>query len=427
MLVEIIMAFAITFVLLYFMMDLVIKMKNKNDDLLVETIVRTDSTIITNGLMAYAKEIKTEEEANDFCKNIIIDGKTIKYANKVIDILDDTASISSSVSEGYACNAANGRLKVRIPVSVKQMKDENFDVIIDYRYNSSSNSGGDEPSNPSDTPVLPDDKPIVSILESYKCSNRRKGSEPYTLVYTGNCSEPVLDGDDGWKVKFLTTGTLTVAIDMDIDAFLVGGGGGGLMATAGYYLGGGGGGYTKLVEDISLATNNYYVIEIGLGGEGGGDDGSLGSATDGKPTSAFGYSVAGGKRAGGGGYNIGGSKGGDGGSGGGAGTADGIYAGPGAGGSYGGNGHSSGILGDGDDRVIGKGQGKTTCEFEEGTLYGCNPGVDAYSPGGGGAGQYEIYSKGSGLTGNNSGAGGSASGNKGESGKSGVVVIRNKR
>ena len=55
MLVEIILAFSITFTLLYFMMDLVLKIKNKNDDLLVETVVRTDSTIITNELTEYAK------------------------------------------------------------------------------------------------------------------------------------------------------------------------------------------------------------------------------------------------------------------------------------------------------------------------------------------------------------------------------------
>ena len=55
MLVEIILAFAITFALLYFMMDLVFKIKNKNDDLLVETIVKTDSTIIANKLMELAK------------------------------------------------------------------------------------------------------------------------------------------------------------------------------------------------------------------------------------------------------------------------------------------------------------------------------------------------------------------------------------
>ena len=58
MLVEIIMAFAITFCLIYFLMDLVINLKNKNDDLLVDTIIKTDQTIISNKLMDYVIEEK---------------------------------------------------------------------------------------------------------------------------------------------------------------------------------------------------------------------------------------------------------------------------------------------------------------------------------------------------------------------------------
>ena len=50
MLVEIILAFVIMFGLIYFLMDLVINLKNKNDDLVVDTIVKTDQTIISNKL-----------------------------------------------------------------------------------------------------------------------------------------------------------------------------------------------------------------------------------------------------------------------------------------------------------------------------------------------------------------------------------------
>lgn len=43
------------------------------------------------------------------------------------------------------------------------------------------------------------------------------------------------DGNDDWRVKFLTSGTFTPNIDVLIDAFLVGGGGG---SGGGYYGGG---------------------------------------------------------------------------------------------------------------------------------------------------------------------------------------------
>ena len=55
MLVEIILASALAFGLAFFIIDLVIRLKNKNDDLLVENLITTDKTIITNKLMSYAK------------------------------------------------------------------------------------------------------------------------------------------------------------------------------------------------------------------------------------------------------------------------------------------------------------------------------------------------------------------------------------
>ena len=51
MLVEIILASVIAFGVAYFLLDLVIKLKNKNDDLFVDTLARTDQAIITNTIM----------------------------------------------------------------------------------------------------------------------------------------------------------------------------------------------------------------------------------------------------------------------------------------------------------------------------------------------------------------------------------------
>ena len=51
MLVEIILASVIAMGIAYFITDLTIKLKNKNDDLLVKTLVSTDQAIIYNTIM----------------------------------------------------------------------------------------------------------------------------------------------------------------------------------------------------------------------------------------------------------------------------------------------------------------------------------------------------------------------------------------
>ena len=50
------------------------------------------------------------------------------------------------------------------------------------------------------------------------------------------------DGDDNWRIKFLTSGTFTPLKDMTIDAFLVGGGGSGAVGLSSGVSSGGGGG-----------------------------------------------------------------------------------------------------------------------------------------------------------------------------------------
>ena len=71
------------------------------------------------------------------------------------------------------------------------------------------------------------------------------------FTYTGNCQvieDSVANGQTNWRIKFLTSGVLTFASDVNIDAF---------------YVGGGGGGGAGIVE----TTNGSY--ELGSGGSGG--------------------------------------------------------------------------------------------------------------------------------------------------------------
>lgn len=223
----------------------------------------------------------------------------------------------------------------------------------------------------------------------------------YNLVDDGKTD----DGVQNWRIKFLTSGTLTFTkIATGIDVFCVGGGGNGGNECGG----GGGGGYTK-TSSFAPVKNTGYTITIG---------GARGN------TSAFGTTAEAGQN---GGNDEG--KGGDGGSGGG-------------GGSYWGYGYNGGS--DGSDGHVysgtpashsGKGQGTTTREFGEtsGTLYagggGCGGHEAAY--GGDGGGGRGGSSGGSGYAGGvntgGGGGGGGSSGGTGGAGGSGIVVIRNAR
>lgn len=241
------------------------------------------------------------------------------------------------------------------------------------------------------------------------------------FTYTGSYTV-IDDGHGDWRIRFLSSGTLTFLTNVPkgIDVFLVGGGGGGAYHGVGgmWARSGGGSGRTKTVSGIAVTKGTGYSITIGTGGKYNDSSGSsdagrqeFTNGANGGASSAFGQSAAGGS------YgrstyvhnesygmpNVVGAYGGSGGSGGGC-TAynDGSWPGGTNGGSgtaiYHGSADSS--------ATAGTGQGTTTCEFGEsgGTLY---------AQGGGSS------------TGNiaNSGNGGRHNLN----GSTGIVVIRNHR
>ena len=236
------------------------------------------------------------------------------------------------------------------------------------------------------------------------------------FTYTGD-SEIVDDSDNpisdfaswksNWKIRFLTSGTLTFTslngAEGGIDVFLVGGGAGGNYNYRGGA--GGGSGYTSTTQAATVQVGVEYDIVIGAGGVGAKTAGGRAGGA----TSAFG-SIANGGAA----LSSNGVYGGDGGSGGGSGTLsqdkDGAYSKAGVGGTDGANGQGT---------HPGTGQGTTTREFGEsgGTLY---------ATGGEGAAALNItpdpVSQNTGDGGN--GAGGS---NESTSGGSGIVIIRNAR
>ncbi|MEA5048477.1 MAG: hypothetical protein VB034_07680, partial [Eubacteriales bacterium] len=216
-----------------------------------------------------------------------------------------------------------------------------------------------------------------------------------SFTYTGTYTL-LDDGDGNWRIKFLTSGTLTLEKSTTIDLFLVGGGGGGGNSVSYNSSGGGGGGYTVTHKGIVLVGGTQYSVVVGAGGGAASSGGTTWFANSNL------YYAAGG--------NGGGYAGGNGGSGGGGGA--GQSGSPGNGGTDGANG-TSGYHG------AGTGQGTTTREFGESTS-------DLYAGGGRGAARgWGFGSYGTGYYGRG-GSGVAESGN-GESGIAGIAVIRNQR
>lgn len=121
MLVEIILAFTLAIGVGYFLIELTLKAKNTNDDLVVASLVRTDQGIIYNTIM---KDIYNNPEQNldEIESKISIDGDKLTYDDKVI-VLNQYASFGEVVKD-------NSNNKITIPLEVKQMPDENFNIEI---------------------------------------------------------------------------------------------------------------------------------------------------------------------------------------------------------------------------------------------------------------------------------------------------------
>ena len=120
-LIEIILASAIAFGIAYFILDLTIKLKNKNDDLVVRTLTQTDRGIITNRFMSYMVD------DNFSCDNVKIVDNTIKYNDEVIDIVNKYAKL-----ENYNCSITSNRVTLKVFIKVRPLEEENFNVDLNY-------------------------------------------------------------------------------------------------------------------------------------------------------------------------------------------------------------------------------------------------------------------------------------------------------
>jgi len=121
MLVEIILAVALAMGVGYFLIELTLKVKNTNDDLLVESLVKTDQGIIYNMIM---KDVynDTSLTIDDLYQKIEIDSDNNKvtYGTEII-FVSDYAQVGNKKKEGN---------KIIIPIIVKQLPEDNFNVEI---------------------------------------------------------------------------------------------------------------------------------------------------------------------------------------------------------------------------------------------------------------------------------------------------------
>jgi len=132
MLVEIILAFAIAMGVMYFLMELTIKLKNKNDDLLVRTLASTDQAIIYNAIM---KDVYGDSIIN-YCNKLSISGQKFTYGG-FTNIVSEYAKLGTETctyTEVYDDDSMSTTISVNltIPIYVKQMSNEDFNVVIKH-------------------------------------------------------------------------------------------------------------------------------------------------------------------------------------------------------------------------------------------------------------------------------------------------------
>lgn len=147
MLIEIILASALAFGLAYFLLELTLKLKNRNDDLMIATLMATDKTIISNKVMARLKEKNYVNGCNEVNGSEII-VKDYNSDNKVVTILFENNNYNYEVNE-YATigeisgdcnyvydndtNAYINTLHIKIPLRDKVNKDsDEFDIDLYY-------------------------------------------------------------------------------------------------------------------------------------------------------------------------------------------------------------------------------------------------------------------------------------------------------
>ena len=127
MLVEIILASVIAFGVAYFILDLVIKLKNKNDDLFVDTLARTDQAIITNTIMRDIYNKNTQFSCENILNNISVDDNKFKYNDTINDTIIIEVNKYTTIGTIYCKDTL-----LNIPLTVKTTK-KSYNISINTK------------------------------------------------------------------------------------------------------------------------------------------------------------------------------------------------------------------------------------------------------------------------------------------------------
>lgn len=130
MLVEIILASVIAFGVAYFILDLVIKLKNKNDDLFVDTLARTDQAIITNTIMRDIYNKNTQFSCENILNNISVEDNKFKYNDTINDTIIIEVNKYTTIGD-ITCNVESPNL-LNIPLTVKTTK-KSYNISINTK------------------------------------------------------------------------------------------------------------------------------------------------------------------------------------------------------------------------------------------------------------------------------------------------------
>lgn len=204
MLVEIILAAVIAMGVAYFITDLTIKAKNRNDDLLVKTLASTDQSIIYNTIM---KDLSNEN--NIFkCSDIKITDNKFEYKGSN-NIISDYVDVQYDPSTDCSYTD-DGKITINIGLDVPQLSDD-FDVKIEY-IKEKTEDDTDEPVEPEvpEEPEEPGESVLACTLSANGSTNVITATinNSQTLSYSGWDSNMV--NDNGVLTKNITsTGSFT--------------------------------------------------------------------------------------------------------------------------------------------------------------------------------------------------------------------------
>lgn len=342
---------------------------------------------------------------NDITKSLIAKNTTVNM-NDIVIITRNQSSKVVDIIDYYRFD--NTEIQSKCEVAATLINNNNNNGNDNNNDNNNNNSGNDNNINP------------VPISQS-------------DFDYTGGPDswEFVAEDNNNWHIRFLTSGTLTVSKNMELEVFLVGGGASGGSGQRSDYAGGGGGGSGGAISTGTVTLNpTTYRITIGSGGT---------FWNDGTETTGFGLIAAGGGKGGNSAPNYyNGNSGGLGGT-----VANGASGGRGVSISkY--STYTSSELGtdgtaafeDGDTYGIYGGGGGGGSSVTSGLINGYyslnstsrNSGINASGGAGGGGGGGGRDSDGSnGIVNTGGGGGGGGAGAVGGTGGSGIIIIRNAR